>query len=246
MIPSSNDVVVNRPAASAEAAAVHPAEVLATRFEGIDLGEHPLFSRLRREPINRAALWLILSNMHAGVGPHLTSWLAHVVHAVDDERIRCIIVKQLSDELGDGDLSRMHKPLYDRFIDGIASWRPSGTSDASFAPGRALHDGIASCMTSPDAYCGVGAILATEIYAKKFDICLAEQIDRQSELSDATLEWLRIHLALEPDHAGSSLTLAHLLPASGPKLASALRGAEGFWEVGWAFLDQMYRVIYAH
>jgi hypothetical protein len=220
----------------------HRAEALIRRLEGIDVGAHPLFRRLAARPFDRAALWLLLTNLYASVGESFADWLLSLISVVDDPRIRSIVVKQLSDELGDGDYTRMHTTLFAHFIAGIEPWRPGTLPEGWSAPGAALGEGMTRYMMSPEPYCRVGAVMASEIYAKKFDICLGREIDRQDELSASALEWLRAHLTLEVGHADGSLVLARLLPSEGPALEAALRGAEGIWSVFWTFLDDMHRV----
>ena len=76
-----------------------------------------------------------------------------------------------------------------------------------------------------------------EIFAKKMDRCLGDEVRRQNAISDDALTWLTIHEVLEVDHAEDSGALAALVTEHGPSLAATWRGAIAQWDALWEFLD---------
>src|SRR5207248_355021 len=87
-----------------------------------------------------------------------------------------------------------------------------------------------------DPYEGVGALMVGEIFAKKMDRCLGDQIRRQDLVPREALTWLVIHETLEEDHANDSHELAALIPADAERVAAAWRGARAQWQALWDFL----------
>jgi pyrroloquinoline quinone (PQQ) biosynthesis protein C len=91
-----------------------------------------------------------------------------------------------------------------------------------------------------DPYEGVGALMVSEIFAKKMDACVGDQLRRQNALSRETMHWLDLHENLEVAHAEDSYELAVLVPEQGPKLAAAWRGARAEWNALWGFLNDVH------
>jgi hypothetical protein len=97
-------------------------------------------------------------------------------------------------------------------------------------------------FNAADPYEGVGALIVGEIFAKKMDRALGDEIRRQDAVPADALRWLVLHETLEIDHAGDSGALAELIPKRGPSLAATWRGAIAQWEVLWAFLDDVQKL----
>jgi pyrroloquinoline quinone (PQQ) biosynthesis protein C len=215
------------------------AERIVETFEAREVADHPLFIALRAQPVNLSALWILMANLQAGISKPFIVWLARAIAHVDDPRIASLICKQLNDELGNGEFDQIHSVMLTRFVDALETWRPS-TADASIlAPGRRLAD-AGDVLFDDDAYFMVGAIMTGEIFAKKMDQCLGDEVRRQSLVEPEALRWLVLHEALEVDHASDSLGLARLVPVTGSFLRAAQRGAYAQWDMLWGFLDDVH------
>lgn len=71
------------------------------------------------------------------------------------------------------------------------------------------------------------------------DICLGDEIRRQTHLSEDDLLWLEIHEKLEVDHAEDSSALAMLAPSSKAERRATWAGASDQWKALWGFLDDV-------
>ena len=110
---------------------IHPSpEEIVNYHEQHPITEHPFFQRLKREPVNLTYLWILLANMGKGTAKNFARHLISLIARVEDERIRCILVKQLNDELGEGDFSRAHSVLFDKLLAALDPWRPLEVTDS--------------------------------------------------------------------------------------------------------------------
>ncbi|MET0385671.1 MAG: iron-containing redox enzyme family protein [Polyangiales bacterium] len=216
-----------------------PAEQIVTEYDQFEVAEHPFFADLRRGPVDMTAMWLLMANLQRGISEHFVRWLAAVISRVDNPRIASLLAKQLNDELGNGDFRQIHSVLLQRFVDGLATWKPAQADPLGrsvFDAGERLYQSMSELFRR-DPYEGVGALMVSEIFAKKMDRCVGDEIRRQSALSRETLVWLDLHETLEMAHADDSLELAYLLPTDGVPLEAAWAGARKEWSALWSFLD---------
>jgi pyrroloquinoline quinone (PQQ) biosynthesis protein C len=209
-------------------------------YERYEVADHPFFCELRQRPVDYAALWLLMANLQCSISDHFVRWLASVIERVNDARIASLLAKQLNDELGNGDFAQIHAILLERFVAGLAPWRPDGDANTMLAAGRGLLDTMTQTFGASDPFEGVGALMVSEIFAKKMDRCVGDELRRQSALSRETMTWLDLHEHLEMEHAEDSYELAELVPQQGPQLTAAWRGARAEWKALWDFLDDVY------
>ncbi len=237
--------------ASPEPLPVADAEEIVRRYEhDILLANHPFLSRLRREPVHLGHLWVILANFWEAIVHDFPGRLAKVIARLEDDQLRSIFVKQLNDELGEGDYSRAHKAMFRTLVAAVEPHRPRGDYEQLVAPGRRFGRALEARLFADDFYEAVGALMMIEIYGKQTDLRLGEEFRRQHQLDFEALKWLRLHESLEVDHADDSLRLAHILPraSDGPdaraKLDAVWRGAVGVVDAGHAYFDGLYQVCY--
>jgi heme oxygenase-like protein len=215
-------------------------------YEGIEVKDHPLFETLAARPVDLSALWVLVANMNEGISPNFVRWLASTIARIDDSRLASLLAKQLSDELGNGDPERIHRTLLERFVAGLEPWRPRGPGGRSLDAGRRLAERASAVFESGAPFEAIGGMIVAEIFAKKMDHCLGEEIRRQSLVPREALLWLDIHEVLEVDHAEDSRGLAELVPAGGPAAHEAWQGARALWSAMWGFLDDVMAAAYAH
>jgi hypothetical protein len=215
-------------------------------YEGIEVADHPLFVALASRPVDLSALWVLVANMNQGISPNFVRWLALTIARVEDTRVASLLAKQLADELGNGDPARIHRTLLERFVAGLEPWRPRGPGGCSLDAGRRLGERASQVLESGTPFEAIGGMIVAEIFAKKMDHCLGEQIRRQELVPREALLWLEIHEVLEIDHAEDSRGLAELVPVGGPAGAEAWQGARALWSAMWGFLDDVMAAAYAH
>ncbi len=222
-----------------------PAEEIVQRYEHeITLNDHPFFRRLGREPVNLSHLWLVIANFWEAIVKEFPSRLSKVVAKLDDDAARCLIVKQLNDEMGEGDFSRAHKALYRKLVEALEPHRMKGDDAELLAPGREFGRRLGEHLFTPGDEETIGAMMMIEIYGSQTDTRLGMEFRRQNQLDPKALKWLNLHESLEVDHAGDSLKLARLLPAEGPGLAAAWRGAAGVVAASQKYFDDLYTLCF--
>jgi hypothetical protein len=220
------------------------AESIVDDYERVEVAEHPLFVELAAKPVDLGAIWLLMANLAAGISRDFVIWLAQTIARVEDRRIASLLAKQLNDELGNGSFSGIHSGLLDRFVTALERWRPQ-QAEASVAlePGRRLARRASQLFETSKVYEAVGALMVGEVFAKKMDHCVGDEIRRQSSIGNDDLTWLLLHETLEVDHADDSRELAALVPPSDVALAECRRGADAQWLLLWEFLDGVYALM---
>ncbi len=218
-------------------------EQIVRRHEVEPVTDHPFFRRMRREPVDLGRLWSLMANFRVALIDGFPRMLSSVVARVRDDRIRCLLAKQLDDELGHGDFTRAHKGLFAKLMQALDPWRPADDDDALLAPGHALRRELELLYFDADAYEGVGASLLVEVYGKQVDQFLGDEFRRQSSIERSSLEWLTLHEDLEVDHADDSLALTALVP-EGASTVAAVHGALAIAAASRVYFDSMYQVCF--
>jgi DMATS type aromatic prenyltransferase len=216
------------------------AEEVVRSTAGMALDQHPLMRRIARD-MDGEALWLLIHNLYEGTSKQFSRWLAHVTALAPDEAIRSLLARQLSQELGEGDLARSHGVLIRRFLQGLEGLKPRGFSEADLEPGRRLARRLAQHYLSADPHECLATLMAGEVAAHQviqFVNGMLKRIPRPMEAS--TLEWLRLHDEVEGDHAEESFLLARQLPAEAPVITAVSRGAVGLHQALWTLFDELY------
>ncbi|NEP03198.1 MAG: iron-containing redox enzyme family protein [Symploca sp. SIO2E9] len=203
------------------------------------------FQWLYSRPVDLSSIWLLLHNLR-GITADFVRWLASGVSRIDDNVIRCLLVKQLYDELGNGNYQKCHTVLFDRFYKAFHPWQPksitTGKMDALTigAPGIKLRQRLEGYFNAPDPTVIIAAFLVEEIYAKKLNECLNEQVMRTQEISEYDLTWLTLHSAVEADHAGDSINLARRLEEMETCRSLVYIVTQEVWNIFIRFQDEMY------
>jgi DMATS type aromatic prenyltransferase len=206
--------------------------------------DHPLFTRLHREPPRVGPLWAILANNWVGIGNHFPRWLAALVARVDDDRVRSVLAKQLDDELGNGDPTRAHRVLFQRMLADLEPFAMPGDRDALLAPGRAVAKGLARNYLEKPELEAIGGTLITEVFGKQVDQAIGALLRRQDQIDPASLTWLVLHETLEEDHADESMQLAAMVGADPATHAAVCDGAKQLAALGFSYFDDLYEVLF--
>ncbi len=218
-------------------------EGMVWHYEEYTVAHHPFLQRLQRETVNPAHIWLLFMNIREGVVTHFTRLLANVIGRIDDERIRCILTKQLNEELGNGNIDHVHRKLFDRLIAGIEPWRMESFTPEMLLPGQEFSQSLESIYLNSNAYVGVGAAILMEIHGKQFDLCLGKEF-RKTDIELSKIGWLTLHEEIEIDHADEALILARFVSESEQGIAAAKYGAEQTRIAAWSFLDKLYQLCF--
>ena len=102
--------------------------------------------------------------------------------------------------------------LLERFVEGLEPWSPRDATARTLTAGHRLATRASDVFDAGGPFEAVGGLIVAEIFAKKMDQCLGDEIRRQALVPREALAWLDIHEVLEVDHAADSYELAALLP----------------------------------
>ena len=233
------------PAATTNRALFRSSEEIVARFEALDITQHPFLQRLMSEPSNPDAVWLFIHNTYEGTSKHFIRWLASLTAQVEDEQVRCLLARQLDQELGEGDFSQAHSVLMRAFLAGLEKLKPAHVEPGHLEAGRRLGRRMARHYQSADWYESLASLMAGEVCAHAFISCVARMLKpQQAKLSPVALQWLRAHEELEGNHADESLVLARLVPREKAAMTGVFRGTSGVFTALWSFLDDMYGLCF--
>ena len=218
-------------------------EKMVWHYRNLSVEDHPFFQRLHREPANLTNLWLLFANFQEGIVDHFTRRLALVVAYIDDEYIRCVLAKQLNEELGNGDVSQIHRKIFDRLTHALAPYKPEHVTTEMLLPGSRLSQDLEALYSDPNPYIGVGAAILMEVRGEQRDEIVNKELAR-TELDSSVLSWFYLHGELEIGHADEIIKLAHQIDNSDGDKAAVLQGLEMTSDVLWDFCNGMYRTCF--
>jgi DMATS type aromatic prenyltransferase len=211
-------------------------------YENNTIADHPFLRRLQRESVNTGYIWLLFKNFHEAVN-QFTRRLATVIARMEDERICCILANQLNEELGDGNIDRIHKKLYDRLIGNIECWKMESFTNEMLIPGEKFSQSWEDIYSESNPYTAVGAAILMEIQAKQFDLCLGQEF-RKTDIELSKIKWLVLHEEVEVDHADETLFIARFIDDAPKGITAAIEGSRKARAASWKFLDGIYRLCY--
>lgn len=218
-------------------------EEMSLHYKAHSIEDHPFFQRLHREPANLTNLWLFFANVQEGIIAHFTRRLALIVDRIDDEQIRCILAKQLNEELGNGDVDHVHQKIFDNFILGLQPYKPELITREMLAPGFKLSQDLEKLYSDPNPYVGAGAAIVMEIRGEQRDVIVTKELVRTT-LDSSVASWFYLHGELEGDHAEEVLILARQIDASAGDKIAVLKGLEMTSDALWDFCNGMYRACF--
>jgi DMATS type aromatic prenyltransferase len=219
-------------------------EATAWHYETNSIADHPFLQRLQREPVNLTHLWLLFANGREGIVANFTRRLASVIGRIDHEHICCILTKQLNEELGNGDISKVHRELFDRLILALEPHKPQFVTAEMLAPGDELSQRLESLYADPNPYIGVGAAIVMEIRGKQIDEVMSKEFRTRTNVDRSSLLWLNLHEELEIGHAEEALELASIVGKGDGDNHAGQKGAEMTANALWNFFNGMYRLCF--
>ncbi len=222
---------------------LHSIEAAVKNLQIDSMGDYPFFQRLHREPVNLTHLWLLFANGQEGVVNHFTRRLALVVAHIDSEHIRCILAKQLNEELGNGDISQVHRKIFEGLILSLESYKPQSITEEMLAPGRKLSQRLELLYSDPNPYIGLGAAILMEIRGKQRDEIVDKELVR-TNVPRSSLSSFYLHKEIEMVHTEEVIDLACLIDNSDGDKSAVLQGLEMTSNALWDFCNGMYRACF--
>ncbi len=219
-------------------------EEMVWHYKSKSVEDHPFFQRLQREPTNLTNLWLLFANFQEGIVDHFTRRLALVVAHIDNEYIRCILAHQLNEELGNGDVSKIHRKIFDRLKFALDPYKPQTITTEMLAPACKLSQRLEEMASNPNAYIGVGAAIMMELRGEQRDKIVTQELSRTT-LESSVKSWFFLHGEIEAVHVDEVMTLALQIDASDGDKVAVLQGLEMTSDALWDFCNGMYRACFS-
>ena len=206
---------------------------------------HPFFKRLRAEDPNLQTYWTYFVNFEP-LTIRVPDWFASLLLRVKSYQLKGLLAGIIYDELGRGDLTKIHCDLMSRLVKGLEQWKVDSTTVDALAPGRKLAEEFDQLYLGhlEEELFVLGSIVAGEVYGGQMAFFMADEARRQTQVDRSVFEWVFLHEEVEPQHAEVSEVMAQILPTSGPGFEAVMAGAN--WKQGkfWQWLDEIYTVAY--
>jgi DMATS type aromatic prenyltransferase len=213
-----------------------------SHYQEFPLHIHPLFQRLQRESVNKEYLWLLLMNI-GDSATNFTRRLAYLISRIDDRRICSILAKQLNDELGNGNIDRIHIKLYERLMSAVNPWGIQPFNENMLIHMQEFSQRLEEIYTDNNPYIGLGAAIAFEFYGEQFNPWLGREL-RRTNIDPSDMIWVTLHEKLEVDHADESLVFVRFISESEENVAAAIQGMERVSMVLWRLCNGLYQLCY--
>lgn len=225
------------------AASPHPA----LRSLVLELEDHPVnrnafFERFQRERLPREQLQFFVRHYHYFC-KHFVKRLEGLLYRtpLDQMSMRVELTRTLYSELGNGDLSRAHLTLLERFAGTIGLGEAELSRTDPIAPVRDYLDILDELFLRCDYLTALGSELAVEITAASEFRALYPGLQRYGWLHERDLEFFRLHVEEEVSH-GAWLMEAVERTARSPEdygrvTAGARRTADA-WHQFWLGLHE--------
>jgi DMATS type aromatic prenyltransferase len=215
---------------------------VASHYQNSPLHDHPLFQRLQRESVNKEYLWLLLMNI-GDSAINFTRRLAYIISCIDDRRICSILAKQLNDELGNGNIDRIHIKLYERLMSAVDPWEIKSFNENISIYGQEFSQKLEELYTNSNPYIGLGAAIALEFYGEQFNPWLGKEL-RKTNIDPSDMIWVTLHEELEVHHADESHVIVRFISESEENVAAAIQGMEKVSMASWTLFNGLYQLCY--
>lgn len=161
--------------------------------------DHPFFQRVEREPLPKADVGMFLGQWWHALH-YFTTFLARCVAVLPDMESKSSIAHILNQEAGGGVPARAHEAIFVDTMVRVGFDEDEVVAATPFPETTAVVEGYE--RASGDRLSALGFIFATEVT----DLTMVSGIGRAvTGLTGATdLEWVRIHVAQEPDHVADA------------------------------------------
>ncbi len=240
-------ITINSTTLSTEHSQLSAEDIIVENCDKYPITDHPFFQRLKSEVPNLKAYWSYFANFEP-LTVRVPDWFASLLLRVENMELKGLLSMIIYDELGRGDLNKIHSALMEKLVRGLDRWRVQSNSIDPLAPGRTLaqeFDQLYFGKVDDDELFVLGSIVAGEVYGGQMAFFMGEQVRRQNQVEMSIFEWVSIHEEVEADHANISRVMSEILPTSGPGFESVMAGAKWKRVKFWRWLDEIYQVAYS-
>lgn len=220
-------------------------DIIARNCNQKPITNHPFFQRISQEPPNLYAYWTYFANFEP-LTVNVPDWFASLLLRVDYIKLKSLLAAIIYDELGRGDLTKIHATLMTKLVRGLSPWAIKSTAFDSLAPGKNIGREFDKLYFGEmnDDFFVLGSIVAGELYGGQMAFFMTDEVRRQNCVAPGIFEWLFVHEEIEADHANVSRVMAEILPTSGVNFESIMAGSQWKQNKFWQWLDGIYQVAY--
>lgn len=224
---------------------INTEDIIVTNCNKYPMTEHVFFKRLGSEAPNLRGHWAFFSNFEP-LTIRVPNWFASLLLRVENIKLKGLLSSIIYDELGRGDLEKIHCVLMQNLVKGLDAWKIDVNGTNPLEPGQQLaseFDDLYFGKMGNDFFV-LGSIIAGEVYGGQMAYFMGDEARRQQEVDQSIYEWIFVHEEVEPQHANVSRVMAEILPTSGPDFEAIMQGAQ--WKRGkfTSWLNEIYRVTY--
>lgn len=208
---------------------------LAEFFIANPISVHPFFKRTdNRHP---GYISVILEN---GRELDITGFLARVIAMADDLAVRCKLVPQLYDELGNGNIANLHVRLIGQYLNAVKPY--CNLSDADRAKLEQAYTSLGAVYRAlfkqSEYYEAMGVAVANELIVQPiFEYMKDITLNGDVKFNEEDILWITSHDELEEGHVNDSFELAALIATDEEKLNRAMKGGYELYAAIWRFFD---------
>lgn len=204
------------------------------------IDKHPFFQNEGSNHIGY--IGLILEN---GRELDITGFLARLISITPNVDIRAKLVPQLHDELGGGDLSKIHVKYIFSFLQAVKPYAEVSKEDAAKLEQAYQELGhiYKRLFNTTDVYEGIGVAIANEIIVQPiFEYFKRITAQADAKLSDEAMVWITSHDEVEDHHIQDSIDLANMLEPNSEQIQKATKAAIELFNGMWVFFNTVAEV----
>jgi len=187
------------------------------------LDSHPFFTTLE-ERGDLGAVWALMANSEIALVRPLIRRLVDTTARVTRDDLRSLLASQLNDELGQGDYSRAHSPMFPKAVQALSIAKPANADDSWLKPGEVLCTAIDEVCRAPNPHAGLGAYIVLEVYSQQASTAVAKVV-KKANLPLKEFKFVTLHEVVDLTHIDECVKMAEFVTEPADR-AAAWRAAE--------------------
>jgi len=216
-------------------------EDIVSYFLKNEITVHPFFKL--ENSFNIGYIKLILEN---GRDLDITGFLARTISMTQDLNIRCALVTQLYDELGGGDIHKLHIHHIVNLLNAIEPlFKFKNLNDKTNLENayQSLSKEYKNLFFSDNFNTCIGVAIANEIIVQPIFEYIKEVVFKYKDLlKEDEITWVTAHNELEEDHIGDTLSLSKIISQDKNDLLQVFDAGFQLLNAFWNFFNVLQTV----
>lgn len=205
-----------------------------------EISIHPFFQDEKRK--NIAYVNLILEN---GRDLDLTGFLARTISMTDSLPVRCALVPQLYDELGSGEVEKLHIVHIANLLNAIQPFVKMDDEnkqklDKAY---KVISNAYQKLFFSDNVNTCIGAAITNEIIVQPIFEYIKETVySYRNQLGEENIIWVTAHDELEEDHVEDTKRLASVISQEKHDLQEVYDAGYDLYRAFWEFFNVLNEI----